>query len=94
MHDDQAIGEQPGVPKDFRRQAHSFGAEGASRQEALELKLSTPDVKGQNLGEGQRDLPLVGVAPRRGSVDAQGGTVRYVDWLRDYTTALDDTSHQ
>jgi hypothetical protein len=29
----------------------------------LELKLSTPDVKGQNLGEGQRDLPLVGVAP-------------------------------
>jgi hypothetical protein len=33
------------------------------RQEALELKLSTPDVKGQNLGEGQRDLPLVGVAP-------------------------------
>jgi hypothetical protein len=51
-------GEQPRVPKDFRRQAHSFGAEGASRQEASELKLSTPDVKGQNLGEGQRDLPL------------------------------------
>ena len=63
MHDDQATVEQPRVPKDFRRQAHSFGAEGASRQEALELKLSTPDVKGQNLGEGQRDLPLVGVAP-------------------------------
>ena len=57
MHDDQASGEQPRVPN------HSFGAEGASRQEALELKLSTPDVKGQNLGEGQRDLPLVGVAP-------------------------------
>jgi len=73
MHDDQATGEQPRVPKDFRRQAHSFGAEGASRQEALELKLSTPDVKGQNLGEGQRDCLLWASPRRRGSVDAQGG---------------------
>ena len=63
MHDDQATGEQPRVPKDFRRQAIASEQRVASRQEALELKLSTPDVKSQNLGEGQRDLPLVGVAP-------------------------------
>jgi hypothetical protein len=46
MHDDQATGEQPRVPKDFRRQAHSFGAEGASRQEALPVTKITPVNEG------------------------------------------------
>lgn len=64
MDDQQAAGgEQPRMPKDFRRRAHSFRAEG-TRPTPSKLKLSTPNVKGQNLGEGRRDLPLVGIPPR------------------------------
>jgi hypothetical protein len=78
MHDDQATGEQPRVPKDFRRQAHSFGAEGASRQEALELKLSTPDVKGQ-LGRRAAGLASCGRRPAaEEALTLRVGTVRYV----------------
>ena len=65
MHDEQATGgEQSRVPKEFRRRAHTFGAEGATCPKPSKLKLSTPNVKGQNLGEGQRNLPLVGIPPR------------------------------
>jgi hypothetical protein len=65
MHDEQIEGgEQSRVPKEFRRRAHTFGAEGATRPKPSNLKLSTPHVKGQNLGEGPRNLPRVGVPPR------------------------------
>ena len=74
MDDQQeAGGEQPRMPKDFRRRAHSFRAEGA-RPTPSKLKLNTPNVKGQNLGEGRRDLPLVGIpvapAPTKATVIA------------------------
>jgi hypothetical protein len=65
MHDDPPADRPAREPKDFRRQAHSFGAERAGGPEASELKLRTPEVKGQNLGEGQRELPLAGVAKQR-----------------------------
>jgi hypothetical protein len=64
MDDQQeAGGEQPRRSKDFRRRAHSFRAEGA-RPTPSKLTLNTPNVKGQNLGEGRRDLPLVGIPSR------------------------------
>jgi hypothetical protein len=73
MHDDQATGQQPRVPKDFRRQAIASEQRVASRQEALELKLSTPDVKGQTWEKGSGACLFWAAPRRRGSVDAQGG---------------------
>jgi hypothetical protein len=65
MHDDPPAGRQARESKDFRRQAHTLGAENAGGQEIPALKLRTPDVKGHNLGEGLQELPLIGVLKQR-----------------------------
>jgi hypothetical protein len=51
----------------FHRPVHGFGTQRAP--EAAELRLSGPMTGEQKLGEGLRELPLVGkagVAPRKG----------------------------
>jgi hypothetical protein len=65
MHDDRdpfrapAHEPQPGT---FHRPAHGFGTKRAP--EAAELRLSGPMSGEQKLGEGLRELPLVGSEPR------------------------------
>jgi len=60
MHDEPANRPAAREPKDqlFRRQAHSFGSGRAHGPEAPQLKWRTPEVKGQKLREGRRELPL------------------------------------
>jgi hypothetical protein len=63
MHDDRRQARDEPKHQPFRRQAHSFGAEHAHDvNEKSEMRLRTRDVKDQKMGEGQRELPLVGVA--------------------------------
>jgi hypothetical protein len=63
MHDDRdpfrAPAREP-KPGTFHRPAHGVGMKRAT--EAPELKLSGPTTGEQKLGEGIRDLPLVGKA--------------------------------
>ena len=48
-------------PGTFHRPAHGFGMKRV--REAAELRLSGPMTGEQKLGEGLRELPLVGQAP-------------------------------
>ena len=57
----------------IRPQAHSFAAERVQR-EAVELRLSVPDIAEQKLGEGQSQLPLAG-KPRITQTNARSPSV-------------------
>jgi hypothetical protein len=73
MHNDRDSAEKFPTPirepklGTFHRPAHGFGTQRAL--EAAELRLSGPMTSEQKLGEGLRELPLVGktdVAPTKG----------------------------
>ena len=65
MHDDRSPFRAPArepKPGTFHGPAHGFGMRRVD--EAAKLKLSGPMSGEQKLGEGLRELPLVGSAPR------------------------------
>jgi hypothetical protein len=79
MHHDQAIGEQPGVPKDFRRQAHSFGAEGATSPGSIGTEAEHARCQRPELGRRAAGLASCGRRPAaEEALTLRVGTVRYV----------------